>query len=78
LSLENLQCFRCEEYGHIAAECTQLTRAATQAEHIVRITEIVARWERGEIDTIRKRQLINHENRLWHGENLPAALRRNT
>lgn len=75
MSLENLQCFRCEQYGHVAAECTELSRAANKAEHLARIAAIVARWPR-EIDTLRKRQLISQENKLWYGDDMPAALRR--
>jgi hypothetical protein len=74
LSLENLQCFRCDKYGHVAAECTEFTRAATKAEHESRIAAIVARWPH-EIDTLRKRQLISQENQLWYGDKLPAALK---
>jgi zinc knuckle protein len=76
LSLENLKCFRCEKYGHVAAECTELTRAANKAEHLARIDRFIERYQSREIDASVKQRLINHENRLWYGDDMPAALRR--
>jgi zinc knuckle protein len=72
----DIQCFRCEKYGHIAAECTELTRATTKAEHLARIDRFIERYQSREIDASVKQRLINQENRLWYGGELPAALRR--
>lgn len=58
-------CWRCEEPGHVAAECDQVRPAATRKEHEARIARLVERWHAGRITTSQKRAWIEMENRLW-------------
>lgn len=66
MGLENLDCFRCEQRGHIAAECDQLKPAATYSEHLARIDTIRMRFLEFEITPEQKYRLIEAENDLWH------------
>ena len=65
MALENLDCFRCGQLGHIAADCDQLKPAATYSEHLARIDTIRMRFLEFEITPEQKRRLIEAENQLW-------------
>lgn len=75
-TIENLRCFRCDEPGHVAAECTTLSRAADWKEHLSRIDAIKRRFLDGDIKVAVKTRLIKAENESWYGKNIPAALNR--
>lgn len=74
MGLANLQCFRCEKLGHVAAECDELRRAANKAEHEARISRFVERWINGDITPHQKRDYIKHENKLWYDGKVPSQL----
>lgn len=61
-----LACWRCEEPGHAAAECTR-PAARTRAELAARIDRLVRRWDagRGEISTAQKTEYVAAEVRAF-------------
>lgn len=75
MTLANLRCFRCDQPGHLAADCPEQMPAATRAEHEARIAEYIRRFIDGEWDARAKRNAISAENRMWYGSECRPALR---
>jgi zinc knuckle protein len=73
---ESMNCYRCSQRGHFAADCPEQYRASSRAEHEARIAVYVRRFIDGDITAIEKQHMIREENRLWYGDDMPAALRR--
>jgi hypothetical protein len=63
-----VECWRCEQPGHIAAEC-QRPPAATRKELDQRISRYVERWDAGNgISTTQKQQWITAERKAFKGK----------
>jgi hypothetical protein len=62
-------CWRCEQPGHVAAEC-QPPPARTKQELDERIDRYLIRWDAGYgvISTAQKTQWIADEKRMWEKE----------
>lgn len=71
-----MNCYRCGDSGHYAADCPLAIPAMGMEEHLARIDQTVDLWISGEITLQRKRQLIAEENRLHYGEECRPALLR--
>ena len=76
MGLQNLTCFRCEQPGHIAAECDEMKPAASRAEHEARIARYVTRWQDGGITEWQKRKWIAAENHMYYGGQCKPELRK--
>lgn len=69
-------CYRCGSPDHWADSCPHNARAATRREHETRIAGYVGMYISGEIAQHEKQRMIQAENELWYGENMPPGLRR--
>jgi zinc knuckle protein len=74
--MDPLGCRRCGDPGHWEDACPHNLRACDKREHNDRIALYVARFLDGDITAIEKQHMIREENRLWYGDQLPAALSR--
>ncbi len=68
-----MNCYHCGGH-HYVAECPLMIPAASRDEHMARIDQYVAMWQRGEVTLERKRKMISDENLLWHGPACRRAL----
>lgn len=69
------RCYRCGDAGHWAEACPHNERAANRADHLDRIAGYAAKCAAGQITAFDKRRMIEAENKLWYGDDLPPSLR---
>lgn len=70
-----LICFRCQQPGHIAADCPELRPATSKAEHEGRIAAYIQPYWDGHLTEWQKRKAIAEENKMWYGEKCRPELR---
>lgn len=75
MTLENLVCFRCQQPGHIAADCPEQRPATSREEHDGRIAAYIQRYWDGDLTGWQKRRAIAEENRMWYGSKCRPELR---
>lgn len=73
--MANVDCYRCGQFGHVAAMCHELRPASSEAEHRSRIAAYRQRFQNwlegaGGIrwDPMQKTTAIEMENRMWEKE----------
>lgn len=69
-----MDCYRCGQQGHFAADCALSMRASSDEEHRARIDGFVRDWTEGRISMERKRMAVSDENKLWYGPACRRAL----
>jgi hypothetical protein len=68
-------CFRCDQWGHLQADCPELLPAKTYAEHLARIAEYGQRFASGKWLIWEKRKAIEAENKMWNAQAAAASRR---